>query len=35
MGGLDWINLAQDQDKWQAVVYMAMNLQIHTVWGIS
>jgi len=34
MGGLEWINLAQDLDKWQAVVSTVMNLQIHTVWGV-
>ena len=33
MGGLEWINLAQDLDKWQAVVSTVVNLQIHTVWG--
>jgi hypothetical protein len=27
-GGMDWINLAQDRDKWRAVVNMVMNLQV-------
>jgi hypothetical protein len=22
LGGMDWINLAQDKDKWRALVYM-------------
>jgi hypothetical protein len=27
-GGLDWINLAQDRDKWRALVNAVMNLQV-------
>jgi hypothetical protein len=27
-GGVDWIDLAQDRDKWRAVVYAMMNLQV-------
>ena len=27
-GGMDWINLAQDGDKWWVVVNIAMNLQV-------
>ena len=26
--GMDWINLAQDRDKWQALVNTVMNLQV-------
>jgi hypothetical protein len=26
-GGVDWINLAQDRDRWRALVNMVMNLQ--------
>ena len=26
--GLDWIDLAQDRDRWQALVDMAMNLRV-------
>ena len=25
-GGMDWIKLAQDRDRWQAVVNVVMNL---------
>ena len=27
-GGMDWIDLAQDRDRWRAVVDAAMNLRI-------
>jgi hypothetical protein len=27
-GGVDWIRLAQDRDRWQAVVSVVMNLQV-------
>jgi len=27
-GGMDWIELAQDRDRWQAVVYMVMNVWV-------
>ena len=27
-GGMDWINLAQDRDRWQALVNMVMNIQV-------
>jgi hypothetical protein len=27
-GGMDWIDLAQDRDKWRALVSMVMNLQV-------
>jgi hypothetical protein len=26
--GVDWIDLAQDRDRWRAVVYTVMNLQV-------
>jgi hypothetical protein len=28
MGGMDWIDLAQDRDRWQALVNMIMNLRV-------
>ena len=28
MGGMDWIDLAQNRDRWQAVVNAVMNLQV-------
>jgi len=27
-GGMDWIELAQDRDRWQALVNVALNLQV-------
>jgi hypothetical protein len=27
-GGMDWIELAQDQDGWQALVNVVMNLRV-------
>jgi hypothetical protein len=27
-GGVDWIGLAQDKDKWRAVVNAVMNLRV-------
>jgi hypothetical protein len=27
-GGIDWINLAQDRDRWRAVVYTVMHLRV-------
>jgi hypothetical protein len=28
MGDVDWIDLAQDRDRWRAVVYTVMNLRV-------
>ena len=33
--GLDWIDLAQDRDKWRAVVNTVMNSGLHKMQGIS
>jgi hypothetical protein len=27
-GGINWIDLAQDRDRWRAVVYTVMNLRV-------
>jgi len=27
-GGMDWINLAEDRDRWQALVNAVMNLWV-------
>jgi hypothetical protein len=27
-GGVDWIDLAQDRDRWRALVYTVMNLWV-------
>jgi hypothetical protein len=28
MGGMDWIDMAQDRDRWRAVVNVVMNLRV-------
>jgi hypothetical protein len=28
LGGVDWIRLAQDRDRWRSVVSAIMNLQV-------
>jgi hypothetical protein len=30
LGGVDWIRLAQDRDRWRAVVSALMNLRVLT-----
>jgi hypothetical protein len=33
--GMDWINVAQDRGKWQAVANMVMHFGLHKMWVIS
>jgi hypothetical protein len=28
VGGAGWIDVAQDRDRWRALVYMVMNLRV-------
>ena len=28
MGGMDWIDVAEDRDRWRAVVNAVMNFQV-------
>jgi hypothetical protein len=28
MGGMDWIDTAQDRDRWRALVNVVMNLRV-------
>jgi hypothetical protein len=28
MGGMDWIDMAQDRDRWRALVNVVMNLRV-------
>jgi hypothetical protein len=31
---VDWIHLAQDRNKWHALVNMLQNIPCHKMWGI-
>ena len=34
-GVMDWIELAQDTDRWRALLNKVMNFGFHKMWGIS
>jgi hypothetical protein len=33
LGGVDWIRLSQDRDRWRAVVSAVMNLRVLAPWS--
>jgi hypothetical protein len=34
-GGMGWIELAQDRDRWQALLNVVITFGFHKMWGIS
>ena len=35
MEGMDWIALAQDRDRWQALMNVVMKTGLYKMWGNS
>jgi hypothetical protein len=33
--GMDWLELAEDRDRWRALLKAVMNLEFHKMRGIS
>jgi hypothetical protein len=33
LGGVNWIRLAEDRDRWRAVVSAVMNLRVRAPWN--
>jgi hypothetical protein len=33
LGGVDWIRLSEDMDRWRAVVSVVMNLRVLAPWS--
>jgi len=34
-GGMDWIELAHNRERWRALVSVVMNIRVHKMRGIS
>ena len=34
-GGINWIDLAQDRDRWRALVNAVVNIRLHKYQGVS
>jgi hypothetical protein len=34
-GDMDWIELAEDMERWRAFVNVVIKLLVHEMWGIT